>query len=748
MKNLLLFLAFVLILGHSVNGQSSNISTLFQSNLRKADNYYSKLQYQNAIEFYKRVLERDSSHFKSKLRLAELYMILKDPDSSAVWYDKIISTVNDPSKIDPEHYYNYAQVLSSTNRYEEALSWYELYAVLVPGDSRNMDKIQFLNNMDYYLSDSNLYELIVLPFNSDHSDFGVKYYDSGFVFISSRDKRVLLTNNAKSAMSEKESPLNLYYVGLDSPDHYQEPAHFQKELKTRFHEGPLAFYADNKKVIFTRNNYYEGKKTRSTLGILNVGLFSAEMDDDNNWKKIEAFEYNNPEYSNGHPSLSEDNKRLYFSSNMPGGIGGNDIYVSFDENGKWGKPVNLGPEINTPGDEMFPYISDDSTLYFASDGWGGFGSLDIFRALGHDSVFISPYNLGFPINTNKDDFALVINEEERSGYFSSDREGGKGFDDIYAFNVKSFKIHARVLELFQKEPIPEVLASLINIDGDTIDQRYSDEKGRFQMELPFDSEYTIKLTKDEYTQYEYIHLSTLDRKSGIDSPDYYMWKHELFSAGIIFNNETHIPMPNVLVMLHNQTDNVIDSTFTDDQGKYVFPLLPDKSYEVVADKEGYLADTLPVITNRVQEGTILNDFVLESEFIEKVFVYFDFDKSNVKSRFYPDLNRMVDLLNKYPDTRFSIGAHADARGSNAYNQALSERRANSVKRYMIAKGIDPLRIDTRGFGELLIINRCVDGVNCQEIEHSINRRAELKVEFGSTDQSSASIFNTGDPRDQ
>ena len=748
MKNLLIFLAFVLILGQSVYGQSSNISTLFQSNLRKADNYFSKLQYQNAVEFYKRVLERDSSHFKSKLRLAESYMILKDPDSSAVWYDKVLSSIDDPSRIDPDHYYNYAQVLSSSERYEEALFWYENYAVLVPDDPRNMDKIQFLNNMDYYLSDSNLYELIVLPFNSDHSDFGVKYYDSGFVFISSRDKRVLLTNNAKSAMSEKESPLNLYYVGIDSLDQYQEPDHFQRELKTRFHEGPLAFYTDNKKVIFTRNNYHEGKKTRSILGILNVGLFTAEMDENNNWKNIEAFEYNHPDYSVGHPSLSEDNERLYFSSNMPGGIGGNDIYVSVRGNGKWGKPINLGPEINTPGDEMFPYISDDSTLYFASDGWGGFGSLDIFRALGQDSVFMSPYNLGFPVNTNKDDFALIINEKERSGYFSSDREGGKGFDDIYAFNIKSFKIHARVLELFNKEPIPDVLASLININGDTIVQKNSDNNGRFQMDLPFDSEYTIKLNKDEYTQYEYIYLSTLDRKSGIDSPDYYMWKHELFSEGIIFNNETHIPMPHVLVVLHNKTDNVFDSTFTDDQGKYVFPLLPDKTYDVKADKEGYVAESLPVMTNRVQKGIILNDFVLESEFIEKVFVYYDFDKSNIKSRFHPDLNRMANLLNQYPDTRFFIGAHADARGSNAYNLALSERRANSVKRYMIAKGIDPSRIDIRAFGELLIINRCVDGVNCQEIDHSINRRAELKIEFGSTDQSSASISNPGDLGDQ
>jgi outer membrane protein OmpA-like peptidoglycan-associated protein len=425
---------------------------------------------------------------------------------------------------------------------------------------------------------------------------------------------------------------------------------------------------------------------------------------------------------------------------MPGGIGGNDIYVSFMKNGQWGEPINLGPDINTSGDEMFPYISDDSTLYFASDGWGGFGGLDLFRAIGKDSVFTSPYNMGFPINTNKDDFALVINEKERSGYLSSDRDGGKGFDDIYAFNVNSFKIHGRVLELLTNDPIPEAMISLINVYEDTISRRFSDKEGRFQLELPFDSEYTIKLYKDEYAQYGFNHVSTMDRKSGIDSPDYYMWKHELFSAGIIYNNETHIPMPEVKVLLFNRTDDLFDSTTTDNEGKYVFPLLPDKSYEVVADKKGYIADTLPLMTNRIEEGTILNDFVLESEFIEKVFIYFDFDKSNVKSQFYPDLNRIVNLLYKYPDSRLTIGAHADARGSQAYNLALSERRAKSVKLHMVLKGIDGARVDTRGFGELLILNRCVDGVNCREIEHSINRRAELKIEFGNLEKDEASAW--------
>lgn len=738
MKKAFLIILFGIISTHFVTGQNENITTLFQSNLRKAEACFHKLQYDGAIEFYHRVLNNDSAHLKSLVGMAESYRLLKEPESAEIWYERVFETMNDPQDVDPKVYYGYAQVLSELKKYKEALIYYKNYATLMPEDSRIMDKIQFLGNMDYYLGDSNLYELIVLPFNSEFSDFGVKYYDSGFVFISNRDKRLFFNSKPESAMSEEETPLNMFYVALDTSDNVPHPRHFNKELNTRFHEGPLAFFNNDRKVIFTRSNYFEGKKNRSVSGILYVGLYFATMDKNNDWTNVEPFRYNDEDYSIGHPTLSSDDQRLYFSSNMPGGIGGNDIYVSYFENGNWSLPINLGPEINTEGDEMFPYISDDSTLYFASDGWGGFGGLDIFRATGRDCVFHNPYNLGFPINTSRDDFALVINEENRSGYFSSDRPGGMGYDDIYAFNVNSFKIHARVLELFTGDPIPGVLASLINIEGDTVIQKTSDRNGRFQLELPFDSEYTIKLDKDEYNQYEYIQISTLDRKPGIDSPDYYMWKHELFSAGIIYDNETHMPMPSVKVFLVNETDDLVDSTYTDEQGKYIFPVIPDKSYEVVAAEEGYIADTLPLLTNKVIEGTILNDFVLEAEYIHKVYIYFDFDKSDIKPEFYADLNRLVNLLNKHPDSRFSIGAHADARGTNAYNQALSERRANAVRRYMIGKGIDPGRIDSRGFGELLIINRCVDGVDCREIEHSINRRAELKIELGQPEQNTSS----------
>ena len=262
MRKKLIVFAFIIFSLQSGFGQSTNISSLFQSSLRKADIYFRNLEYESAIEFYKRVWERDTTHLGSMIGIAESYRLLQDPESAEEWYRRVFNSMNDPSEIDPVRYYNFAQVLSENKKYDEALTYYKNYSLLSSDDIRIIDKINFIGNMDYYLADSNLYELTVLPFNTDHSEFGVEYYDSGFVFISSRNKSVLNRYNEKSAMSEEETPLDLYYVKLTPSGNFLDPERFHRELKTRFHEGPLVFFSNSQKVIFTRNNYLKGKKQR------------------------------------------------------------------------------------------------------------------------------------------------------------------------------------------------------------------------------------------------------------------------------------------------------------------------------------------------------------------------------------------------------------------------------------------------------------------------------------------------------
>ena len=216
------------------------------------------MQYENAAEYYLRVLRKDSLNINSILGLAHSYYLLKDVINAEKWYEQVFDQLDEPEKIEPIHYYNYAQTLSSSQKYDDAEIWFDKYAFLEPEDNRIPSKRKFLNEMNDYLRDTNLYELRVLDFNSEHADFGVTYYDSGFVFISSRNKDFLFKKKPASVMSEEESMLDLFFIESVENDNLQEPKKFNKKLNTRFHEGPLVFYDNGRKVIFTRNSYSSG----------------------------------------------------------------------------------------------------------------------------------------------------------------------------------------------------------------------------------------------------------------------------------------------------------------------------------------------------------------------------------------------------------------------------------------------------------------------------------------------------------
>ncbi|MFC2124646.1 OmpA family protein [Bacteroidota bacterium] len=717
-------LIIIIISLHQVAGQSTNITTLFMSNYRQADIYFHKMYYKNAIELYERVLEKDSSNIHSRVRIADCYRLIKDTENAEKWYGSVIN-----ERIDTINYYYYAQALSSSKKYGEARLWYSVYSHLAPDDSRAESKVTFMDQMEYYMRDSTLFELTHLPINSEHSDFGAEYYDSGFVFLSARDASLFIKNQPSTAIESDESMLDLFYTRYDSIGNLTEPDHFHKKLNSPYHEGSLVFFNGNRKIIFTRNNYHEGKAGRSSDERIKVMLVTAELDNEHNLKKLTPFPYNDPEYSIGHPSLSKDNNILYFSSDMPGGFGGNDIYMCYLGNNKWGTPINLGPSINSAGDEMFPFLADENTLYFASDGWGGFGGLDIFRAEGSGNRFGNTENLGFPLNSHKDDFSLVINEGGRSGYVSSDRPGGTGNDDIYTYEAKYFQIAGTVRELYYEDPIEEAEVTLLNEQGYPVDFRATDEKGHFHFDVPFDETFSFTASTPGHTLQDEIHYMTYDKKIGRDSITIYLWKHELFAVGTLFDHDTEETMPDINIRIHNLTDQTYDSTITDPSGHYKFLLRRNKEYDITVTKEGYLPDSVHINTFTITDGDILNDLVLEQKFLEKVFAFFNFDKSAVKPEYFASLDIIVDALRSHPNTFVLIGAHADARGSIEYNQALSERRAESTKVYIMARGVDESKIVTRGFGELLHINRCVDGVNCHEEEHQKNRRAEIKVEY-------------------
>ncbi len=267
-----------------------------------------------------------------------------------------------------------------------------------------------------------------LPINSKNSDYAPSFYKGELVFASSRNTKSMSLILQEST---NEPFLDLYTTSKNIAN--RGVSKLKGAVNTKFHESSATFSPDGKTVYFTRNNYSKRKFKRNAKGCVLLKIYKADYNN-GKWKNVEELPFNSDEYSTAHPALSPDGKFLYFASDMPGSYGKSDIYVvAIHEDGSYGTPKNLGGLINSAGRETFPYVSDKGTLFFTSDGHVGFGGLDIFMVLPHEDTDWAVYNMGAPINSPQDDFTFIINEENKMGYFASNRAGGKGGDDIYGF---------------------------------------------------------------------------------------------------------------------------------------------------------------------------------------------------------------------------------------------------------------------------------------------------------------------------
>ncbi len=392
--------------------------------LAQAEALYANMDYHKAIALYEQIKLADKDQFV-KLRIASSYRNVGDLQSAEAWYRKAAS-----KQLPVEDQYAYAEVLMSNGKHDEASEWYRLHAQHSPDDSRSKSKLAAIANLSSYYENKDIYEVELLNINSSYSDFGVSFLEDGIVFASTREevapkKRYNRTNSAY---------LDLYQSKYDEEGNLGAITKLGKNVNTKYHEGPAVIYAGGEKMIFTRNNA-EAKVKEKDHKLVSFQLFETQKNKKGDWDKPRLLSFGEEKYSVGHAAVSGDGKLLYFSSNRPGGIGGTDLYVSENLNGGWGTPKNLGDKINTEGNEMFPFISGDSLLYFSSDGQSGLGGLDIYRA--NLTSQQSVENLGAPINSKRDDFAFVLHQEGNWGYFSSNRAGGIGDDDLYYFSIRA-----------------------------------------------------------------------------------------------------------------------------------------------------------------------------------------------------------------------------------------------------------------------------------------------------------------------
>jgi len=400
--------AFIVIMGLApVTGQIGKYVTLrSESSVRKhAEVYFERQAYSHAAKLFQKIVKEYPEDQQIKLRLGDCYRLLREPHAAAYWYDQALQKDQSPT----EHLFYFASMLCAVKKYQEAKFWYSEYLKVRPNEKRAMAALKSLDNptqlFDYR------FEVQQLPIDIAGGVFSPSILGDGLVFVGEGSTGSLV----KKMTTWIEGPyFDLYYLPLidGKPGN---PKYLDDRLNSVFHEGPATFFEDGNKVIFTRSAFKKGEDDTR-----NLQLMIAERNSSGNWTSPKKLFYDQ-DYSIGHPAINKEGTIIYFASNMSGGFGGADIYRSELKEGIWQEPVNAGADVNTPGNELFPSLDDENALYFASDGLGGLGGLDIFKVdkLGYDQ----PQNLGFPINSPGDDFSIVWTPNHTVGYFSSNRKG-------------------------------------------------------------------------------------------------------------------------------------------------------------------------------------------------------------------------------------------------------------------------------------------------------------------------------------
>ena len=429
--------------------------------IEKANKEYDNYDYIDARDIYLMVVEKGYHSAEIYKKLGDTYYYNSEYVTAAKWYNKLLETY--PNNIETEYYYRAAQSLKSLSEYEESDRLMGIYTSL-GGEERT---IEVFDNDPEYLKSLGLqpfkYVISKILANSKFSDFGPSYYKDKIVFASSsRDMEKFKTHNWNNLPY-----LDLYIANMDKNGDFTDPEPLRGDINTIYHESSTAFTKDGRTVYFTRNNYTDGKKGRDENFVMRLKLYRASRNLAGEWVNVIELPFNSSVYSVAHPALSKDETRLYFASDMPGTYGRSDLwYVDILENNQFGIPVNLGPHVNTPARETFPFISEKNNFYFSSDGHGGFGGLDVFISpLDEEDEPGKISNFGAPINSNQDDFGFITKESEGTGFYSSNIIGGKGSidDEIYRFVEECvMTINGKVIDIDTEELVAGAEVSILD----------------------------------------------------------------------------------------------------------------------------------------------------------------------------------------------------------------------------------------------------------------------------------------------
>ena len=588
--------------------------------------------------------------------VAECYRLTGDNRNSEMWYKKAIRAEFQ----NPIIYLRYADAMRMDEDYEDAREQYEKYRELVPDDPRGLDGIQscelamtWMENPNGYIVENMKY------FNSRDRDYSPCFATEDYQMVYFTTTREEATGSDLHGATG-QSFSDIFQSRMDRKGKWSVPVPLTEEINSEFEDGSPSMNADFSTMYFTRCKVNKNTNFGCQIYVSNRN--------GQEWSTAEPLALQDDSVVIAHPAISYDDLTLYFVSDMPGGVGGKDIWkvTRSNEGDEWSAPENLGEMINTVDDEMFPYSHADGTLYFASNGRIGLGGFDIYKATLDEEENWTIENMKYPINSGADDFGIVFEHEMERGFFSSSRKG-RGNDDIYSFVLPPLKF---------------------NIIGEVRD----------------------------------------------DQTDEVLVNARVKSIG---------------------SDGITVETTTNDEGTFRFMLKPSTDYVFVASRVGYLNGKERETTKGLESSTDIKTVIYLSNIANTIElsnsnVFYDFARWDLRPEALVSLDQLVETLEDNPTVTIELMSHTDIRGSDEANIELSQKRAQSVVDYLIMKGIDPVRVTAKGYGETMpktvtmriaeeyaflqqgtrLTEQFIENlptVEQQEIAHQLNRRTEFRV---------------------
>jgi outer membrane protein OmpA-like peptidoglycan-associated protein len=680
--------------------------------LQRAELLFEASAYAQAIPAYESFLERGAQrkvqqHPQAALHLAESLRLTGQRAAAAAWYGKVLGDPQADTSLPAAYSLFYAQTLLSLDQCEAALPWFEHFQRRRPADSRGLAGLASCRELDGMRKAP--FELLNLSLNTQASEMGA-FFVAGELWFSSSRRAFQAADSLPDKLSGRASREDLdpwsgegYLSLYRSSDWQREEASAERlpyDLNSPYHDGPGTATADGRLLIWTRNRLEYKGKGLSREEQLGLGLAFAERQGEGEaWSAPQWLSMGSAtsesEPGQGadlagsalmHPALSPDGKELIFASDAPGGSGGFDLYRSAWTGNEWSAPEWLGPELNSPGDELYPHLDASGNLWFASDGRPGFGGLDLYIAHLRPSAqgWEAPALLAEPLNSRYDDFGLVWLRTDTLGVMVSNRPGGQGGDDLYEIS-RSWEAYL----------------------GDDLRLLHDSLAGLPQGEMVTVTGQAVRATTGES------------------------------SGGGVARVTRPFPGDTVLLMAVDET------------GYFEGELPAGDSYLLEVDKPNFISEPVLLDMRNMRQGDALQVLAEVQEMkadlvVELRHIYYDYGKHHIRQDAEPELQRLLRLMQQYPDMRIELSSHTDSRSSSAYNLALSRKRAEAVRDWLETRGVDAGRIEAEGYGENRLRNHCSDEVPCSEEEHQFNRRTEFRIlHFDAVVESSARQFAPG-----